>query len=182
MANLSHLRNLAIEAQKGQADAYRQLLERLYPYLTGLIRKKLGGLADAEDLTQECLLAIHRNLHTYNPEKDIQPWIAAIARYKIADYFRAVSKRNEELFEENRIPVTNPPSEANFDVGECLTALPEPLRRLIVMTKIEGVSYEDAAKKEGISEVALRKRISRAYVELKKLILEQQEGETAFER
>ena len=65
------------------------------------------------------------------------------------------------------------------DVGELVAALPEPLRRAVVLTKLRGMSCAAAARQEGVSDAAMRKRVSRAYKKLAKAYkkLEQQDGE-----
>ncbi|MCB0357931.1 MAG: RNA polymerase sigma factor, partial [Bdellovibrionales bacterium] len=133
---------------------------------------------DYEDLAQECMMAIHRNLASYQKERPIGPWISAILRYKIADYYRILAKRNEQYSQELTEYVTNTTEIANIElvdpeieIQEALNELPEKLRRAIVHTQLEGRAYKDVALKEGISEVALRKRVSRAYIELRKMML-----------
>ena len=43
---------------------------------------------EAEDLTQEALMAIHTRRHTYDPSLPLMPWVHAIARYKLIDHLR----------------------------------------------------------------------------------------------
>lgn len=164
------LRQLAILSQKGDRKAYAQFLKKLSPYIHGALRRKLGSIVDQEDLAQECLLGIHKNLASYQPDQPIKPWVSAIIRYKLADHFRKLEKNREQLLGDEEIPVTNEGDDSNKEVAtskreasEVLGVLPDSLRRALEMTHIEGLSYSEAAEKEGISEVALRKRISRAF-------------------
>ncbi|MCB0377874.1 MAG: RNA polymerase sigma factor [Bdellovibrionales bacterium] len=162
------------KAQGGDQQAYAELLELLYPYIQSVVRSKLGGMADSEDLTQECLIGIHKNLSTFQKDRPLKPWISAIIRYKAADYFRTRSKRNEQSLDDlvtNEELSTNSSTEPSAqDVRTLLQALPDKLERALVLTQLEGLSYEEAAKKEGITEPALRKRISRGYLELRKVV------------
>ena len=161
---------LAALSQEGDKLAYMQFLKKVTPYIQSAIRRKLGSIVDLDDITQECLMGIHKNLATYHPTQPVKPWISAIIRYKLADHFRRLSRRKEQLMGNEEINVTNKSSEANTysepskeEAAEVLKTLPEKLRRALEMTHVEGLSYSEAAKKEGISEVALRKRISRAF-------------------
>ena len=167
------LEDLVIKAQKGDKGAYGEFLSLLYPLIRSILKRRLAGLVDYEDLTQECLLGIHRNLASYHPSKPLKPWISAIIRYKTADHFRAMAKKisvTEMLPETNKV---DEPSKG--EVWEWLRQLPEPLRRAVELTQVEGLPYKEAAQREGVSEVALRKRISRAYVELRRIAAKEME-------
>lgn len=43
---------------------------------------------DTEDLVQECLLALHLKSHTYDAHLPFEPWLYAVARYKLIDLLR----------------------------------------------------------------------------------------------
>ncbi|NQU40757.1 MAG: RNA polymerase sigma factor [Lentisphaerae bacterium] len=183
------LSGLAAQAQKGDTEAYSDLLRQLYPFVLMVVRTKLGAAVDADDVTQECLLAVHKSLATYHPSRRLKPWIRAIIRYKIADYFRKLSRTNEREFVEELHSVTNDDLSANrskegqerdeVDLDALLVGLPESLRRPLVLTRLQGLSCSEAALQEGLSEAALRKRVSRAYKWLACEISRQREGERA---
>ncbi len=168
------LRQLAIRSQTGDRQAYTEFLKKLSPYIHGALRRKLGSIVDQEDLAQECLMGIHKSLSSYQPDQPIKPWVSAIIRYKLADHFRKLEKNKEQLIGGESLDVTNDPSEPNNEeatskrhASEVLGVLPDKLRRALEMTHIEGMTYSEAAKKEGISEAALRKRISRAFAKVR---------------
>ena len=168
---------LAGKAQQGDAQAYADLLRQLYPFVRRVIRFRLGAVVAADDVTQECLLGIHKSLQTYHPSRPLKAWVNAIVRYKVADHFRALSRKSEQMLIENihgvtnDIPATNSEDEGHgeaVDVEALLNTLPAPLRRAVTLTKLQGVAGAEAAAREGISETALRKRVSRAYKRLAK--------------
>jgi RNA polymerase sigma-70 factor (ECF subfamily) len=168
------LRDLAILSQQGDQEAYRRFLKRLHPYIHGALRRKLGSLVDQEDLTQECLLGIHRNLASYQPDQPIKPWVSAVIRYKLADHFRKQARSKEVTLENYEEKVTKQAASANNEVAnskreasEIFKALPNKYRRALEMTHVQGLSYREAAQQEGISETALRKRISRAFAKVR---------------
>ncbi|HQX92044.1 MAG TPA: sigma factor, partial [Thermomonas sp.] len=57
--------------------------------LRGVARRGLARAGadsgDVEDVVQETLLAIHMKRHTWDSAAPLCPWVAAIARYKLAD-------------------------------------------------------------------------------------------------
>lgn len=181
----TNLEELAIKAQNGDRVAYAQLLQNLTPYIRGAVRKKLGSLVDVDDVTQECLLGVHKNLASYHPSQPLQPWVSAIIRYKLADHFRRLSKKPEVSLDQVGENVTTEASEANNPLetasqsamAETLDKLPVKLKSALVRTHIDGLSYTEAAESEGISEAALRKRISRAFAHLRKEVQKHMEIE-----
>jgi RNA polymerase sigma-70 factor (ECF subfamily) len=169
------LEDLAGAAQKGDKDAYRRFLEALVPYVRAVVNCRVDAVADVDDIVQDCLLGIHTSLHTYAPSRRIKPWINAIIRYKVIDYFRSMSRKKEHTTGAD-LGVTTPASEPNLE-REALTPdarrvwrqveqLPEGMKEAILLTKRQGMSTRNAASHMGLSEAALRQRISRAYKKL----------------
>lgn len=171
---------LAREAQAGDAAAYEAMLGMLYRYARNVIRSRLGSIADADDLTQECLVGVHKSLATYHPSRPIKPWVDAIIRYKLADHFRAWGRRREVALAGDAGDVTDGVFRANaeedgvwtdeVDIRSLVKRLPAPLRRAVELTKMDGLSSAAAAVREGVSEAALRKRVSRAYRKLARMV------------
>lgn len=176
---------LARQAQQGNGAAYEDLLEQLYGYVRYILLARLGYSSEVDDLTQTCLLAMHRSLPTYHPSRNLRPWVQAIIRYKLADYFRAQSRcrefaQAEEILEiehqahADREQSAGMAEEVNISV--LLAKLPGDWAKAVQLTKLEGLSCEEAAKQEGVSAVALRKRVSRAYRKLAALIESERES------
>src|SRR5258708_23076295 len=86
------LKALMLASQDGDAASHRALLDRLSRRLRAYYKGKLArigrGAAEAEDLVQEAVLAIHFKRHTYDPAEPLTPWVHAIARYKLIDFLR----------------------------------------------------------------------------------------------
>ena len=86
------LRGLMLAGLDGDAAAHTELLTKLGAHLRAYFKKRLAGTArgpaDAEDLVQETLIAIHTRRHTYDPTQLLTPWVYAIARYRLVDYLR----------------------------------------------------------------------------------------------
>src|SRR5260370_6519062 len=86
------LRELMLASLDGDAASHRALLDRLSRRLRAYYKGKLSrigrGAAEAEDLVQETVLAIHLKRHTYDPTEPLTPWVHAIARYKLIDFLR----------------------------------------------------------------------------------------------
>jgi RNA polymerase sigma-70 factor (ECF subfamily) len=160
-------------ALEGDQRAYCQLLEALSAHLRavarhGCVRAGLS-VAEAEDVVQETLLAIHLKRHTWDRSRPIAPWIAAIVRYKLIDAIRrrgvTQSIQVDELAE---ILPADDHSEVSdgYDAQRALTALDGKQRDILQSISIDGRSVRETAQKLQMKEVAVRVALHRA---LKKL-------------
>ena len=168
------LEDLFRKAQHGDKKAYAQFLKELYPFVNHKVQQKLGDLVDCDDITQECLIGIHRSIETYDPNKDLKPWVLGVIKHKLADFFRQWGRRNEVDLEKRDMPVTKPDSATNTKqegrVWSLIHQLPEPQQRALTLTLVSGLSTREASLEEGISEAAFRKRVSRAYKQLRDVL------------
>ncbi|RZL65150.1 MAG: sigma-70 family RNA polymerase sigma factor [Variovorax sp.] len=161
------LRGLFMQGLEGDGVAYHAFLQQLSAHLRAFLGKRLFGWPDeVEDLVQECLIAMHNQRHTYQPDQPLTAWVHAIARYKMIDLLRSKSVREAlhdpldddlEVFADSATDA----SDARRDLGGLLDTLPERQRLPIVHVKIEGLSVAEAASLTGMSESAVKVGIHR---------------------
>lgn len=163
----SRLLALFTSGLAGDREAYAQCLTELSAMLRGYFRNRLPQQAgDVEDLTQEVLLAVHNARHTYLPGQPLTAWVHAIARYKLADHFRAHGRHdalNDPLDAALEV-VAAPdlePAQAKRDLNLLLDQLPDRQRLPIVYVKLEGLSVSEAAQVTGMSESAVKVGVHR---------------------
>jgi RNA polymerase sigma-70 factor (ECF subfamily) len=162
----ARLKALMLRGLAGEAQAHAALLSAMSGYLRGYFGRRLGaGAADAEDLVQDTLLAIHLRRGTYDPAQPFTPWAYAVARYKLLDHFRRVGVRKSVPLEDagDLFAVENPEEGAvRRDLGKLLSALPKRQRQLVEDVKITGLSMEEAAAKSGMSVTAVKVSVHRS--------------------
>ena len=61
-------------------------------------------------------------------------------------------------------------------INSALWAMPGKRRKLLLMNRIEGLSYAEIARREGLSETVVRKHVSKALADCQKAIRPQVEG------
>ena len=161
------LRTLFLRGLDGDAAAYHQFLQKLSAHLRAFLGKRLFGWPDeVEDLVQECLLAMHNQRHTYQPDQPLTAWVQAIARYKMIDLLRSKSVR-EALHDplEDDLAVfaesDTDASDARRDLAGLLETLPDRQRLPIVHVKLQGLSVAETASATGMSESAVKVGIHR---------------------
>ncbi len=168
----TRLKALMLAALSGDAAAYRALLAALTPYLRAYFARRVG-MADAEDLVQETLIAIHTRRATYDTALPFTAWLHAIARYKLIDHFRRAGIRRTLPLEDAQTVVAEEETEsagARRDVEKLLGALSPARQELMRQVKIEGLTSAEAARRTGMSESAVKVGVHRAMKALSAMI------------
>lgn len=157
----------------GDAQSYRRLLELLAPRLRALARRGLAlsgaGDADAEDIVQETLLAIHLKRQSWDEDAPIGPWLRAIARHKIIDALRRRGRHAAlpiEEFTEVLAADGCEPAMLISDVDRHLGILPKGQRNAVRTIAVEGASIEEAAERLSMSKGAVRVALHRGLAAL----------------
>lgn len=165
----AQLHGLMLAGLAGDQTAYRQLLGALIGALRGYFARRVGP-AEAEDLVQETLIAIHAKRETYDPSQPLTAWVYGIARYKLIDEFRRNKRRAPESL--NKVPLEDAGNLFAHDERESLTArrdvekllakLPDAKRALVRAIKLDGASVAETAAQSGQSESAVKVSVHRA--------------------
>jgi RNA polymerase sigma-70 factor (ECF subfamily) len=160
------------EAQRGNGDAYRALLDDIGPELMSFLRARIPNPQEVGDLYQETFLALHRARHTYKPSWPVEPWLFAIAAHIVARHMRRyrVRMKRELLVESAPEQAMEDGGDARLEFAQALDRLPPAQREAIELVKVEGLSTEAAAARAGTTPGALRVRTHRAYRALRQLL------------
>lgn len=169
---------LFVAGLAGDEAAHRAFLARVAVHLRAYFRGKLRGGAEAEDLVQETLIALHTKRHTYDPAFPPGAWIYAIARYRLIDYLRkqkrhGVSVPVEDAEHELFAQEDSAASDARKDVSELLQRLPTKQADAIRLTKLEDLPVKDAAERLGLSPSDVKISVHRGLKTLMRLMGEE---------
>jgi RNA polymerase sigma-70 factor (ECF subfamily) len=151
--------------RNGDQDAWDELVTDLSPRLFNHLRHSLPTEQDAEDALNETFLAAVRSIQSYDGGSSLTTWLFAIARFKIADFFRR-SKATEE------IPETMHADDAtmSLEFREALNSLPEIMRQVLLLRYYQGFSVDETANIIGRTYSATESLLSRARTALAKAI------------
>jgi RNA polymerase sigma-70 factor, ECF subfamily len=167
-----------------QAEGVRSDLHtRVLRYVSRRVRSR----EDAEDITQEVMLRIHRHSADLEHAERMAAWIYRIAANAIADHYRRPARRELPSGQAEDVPEPEHAAAApGFDepstdelrevLAACLAPLIERLppiyREALELTEFDGLSQVDAAARLGLSVSGMKARVQRARHQLRELLLD----------
>lgn len=132
--------------------------------------------AVSEDLTQNLFYRIIRYRHTFDASAgNFRSWMYRIARNTHLDFCRQQRTYSLTPQEEDRSDRKEGYGEEDFEKLEHVMTLLDPdQRELIVMSRYQGLKYEEIARLRDLSVAAVKVRMHRAILQLRKLYFKQQ--------
>ncbi|WP_301292672.1 RNA polymerase sigma factor [Paenibacillus tyrfis] len=169
----------------GDADAFRELVDKYGNYLFQAVYGVLRSTKDAEDVTQEALLKIYASLPQYRYQ-GLKTWLTRIAVNKAIDFKRSQDRKKEDLTDdwEGRTPpepLQSSPVETQVIrrerstyVRERLDRLPENYRDVVVAFYIEEKSYQQIAEEQQVAIKTVESKLYRAKQYMRKVWKEEE--------
>ncbi|EYF05692.1 RNA polymerase sigma factor [Chondromyces apiculatus] len=165
------LRLLAARVARGDASAFRQIVDHTRAPLYRLAARMLGNLADAEDVLQEAYVNAFRGLSEgrYDGRSKLETYLHRIVVNASTDALRKRRESPKEVAREPRFD-GRVPAEARLALRELdalLQALAPQDRAALVLVSLEGMSAREAGEVLGCSEGAIEQRLVRARAALR---------------
>jgi RNA polymerase sigma-70 factor (ECF subfamily) len=162
--------------QAGDASAFETLVRRHERPVYRLALRMLGNREEAEDVTQDALLSLHRHGHRFRRESRFSTFVYRVAANAALNRRRTLgrSRTRERLLAERQSGGFELPSaprdpadavegaEVQDRVQEALQSLPTDLRMAVVLYDIEGLAYGEIARVLEVPEGTVKSRIHRA--------------------
>ncbi len=165
---------VAVRFQSGDPTIYSELYSRFHTSISAFIRQQVRNAEVAEDIAQEVFLKVFRFCSLYNPEQAFETWVRAIARNTILDWHRKQKSSRlelgtEEAFEVEAVPCKRPNAEKLLvfrSRWETLKPLLRKLtglqRRVVFQRVVRNLSYDEIARKLGLSVSSVKSAMYRA--------------------
>ena len=174
--------------QAGNQAAFTELFERHGGSVYGFLARRLPDRSRAEDLYQEAFLRMHRARHSYDSRRPFRAWLFAIVHNLLNDALRehlrtprmvaganaATTKANDEMTAdasaralglaraEGSPEEVAAARESTRALSAALRALPEDEATVLILARLEGLSYDDIALVIGRSAAATKQLAYRA--------------------
>lgn len=169
-------------AQQGDPEAFEQLMAPMEQRIWRICWHYTGNREAAEDCGQEAMLRIWRSLESYRGDCALESWVYRIAANCCMDYLRKNKRDKSVSMEPMQEQGFDPPdispgteeqavaADERQHLREAIASLPEDQREALVMTQLERISYEEAARSLGVSEGTVKSRVNRAKARLKEIL------------
>jgi len=188
-------RQLVALAKDGDESALNQLWSVYGARVHWIMRLRMGGelrsKLESMDLAQDALLSALGGLgnFTYKNEGDFLRWLSTIAENRLRDNLDKLHADKRNIRKEVRLDNNRPTATGGFvgtpgaidvttpsvimsgkeeleKLEKAIDILKPEYREVIVLTKIEGLSYKEISPRLGKSDEAVRKLVSRAMASL----------------
>jgi RNA polymerase sigma factor (sigma-70 family) len=163
--------DLVAQALKGRNQAFDSLMRRHSSMIVRYLTRLLGNMEDAHDTAQETFVALHRNLHRFDPKRPFVAWLFHIARNKGRDALRKRTAMRwlggDDSMDQYATTAPAPDVEvadrqALEQVESAIQRLPEGLKTPLLLSAIEGLSHMEIGEVMGLTPKAVEVRIYRA--------------------
>ena len=182
-------RELVARAQKGDTDAFEQLMLDSQDRVYTLCLRMTGDREDALDLAQEAFLNAWRGLPAFQGNSSFSTWVYRLASNACIDFLRKRRRRQDRedprSLDDGEAPLPEPVDprgtpEEELERGELrravergLQALPEHHRQVLIMRELSGLSYQEIGETLGLDLGTVKSRIARARLALKKFLVQE---------
>jgi RNA polymerase sigma-70 factor (ECF subfamily) len=166
-----------------------KIFDEFAPRVYNLARRLLGNAADAEDVTQDVFLQVIRKLPTFRGEAAFSTWLYRVTVNAALAYRRKRALREgaslpeplEDFHEDgnHRAPVRRWMSRPNHQaldreahqlIEEAIAGLPEIYRDVYVLADVEERPNAEVAEMLGLSVAAVKSRLHRARLPMRKAL------------
>ena len=179
-----------LQVRDDNAAAFEELVSRYQARLVSIFENMVGRRSMAEDLAQEVFLRIYRARKRYTAGSRFSTWLYRIAHNVASNARRSLARRKEVNLvaqshgELSAQPLTHIVKEASglmptrqIDqieraeiVRAAMGSLNDRQRMALLLSKFEGMSYEEIAQSMELSVSAIKSLLSRARVNLKDIL------------
>jgi RNA polymerase sigma-70 factor (ECF subfamily) len=167
---------------QGDELAWESIVQQYRRKVFNVAYKFVGRHEEAEDLTQDIFIKIFKSLGTFDRRANFQTWLISVSRNLCIDHYRSVRQERQAIdhqIDPNELsPVAHEPGpiaaieqqDRVLLLREALAALPESLRKAVLMRDIQELTYQEIADKLHLPEGTVKSRIKRGRTELARQI------------
>ncbi len=159
----------------GDESTFRLLVQRHQEKIRNIIYLVLSDSEVVDDLAQEVMITIYKNLKNFRFESQFTTWFYRITVNKCKDHLRKKNVRKifvpiKEASEKLEYTSSTEVNDISKIVMDAISKLPVKLRVPLLLKDIEGFSYQEIAQTINCEMGTVKSRIYRAREGLKKIL------------
>jgi len=161
---------LIVAFQQGDRDAFTELFERYRQSVYAFFRRRLANPARAEELTQECFVALIENAARYEPRASFRSYLYGIAMKLVWAERRKAGREvaeNDKLDTRSDAAHADESPESSIWVRDALAKLDAAEREILMLREYEQLSYTEIGALMQTPVNTVRSRLFRARTALK---------------
>lgn len=177
-----------VELKKGNPDAFKEVFLTLYPRLKGYCRLFIAGDVLVEDIIQETFLALWEKRESIKTDKSIESLIFVMVRNRCLNELRNQRLEDEKIDPDNlkvnelqflyQLDFTSKEEKSIEEMliesfQQTVNELPEKMKMVFTLCKIEGKNQKEVAENLGISIKMVEKHIASAKQHIREKLLKQ---------
>ena len=170
-----------LELLQGSGDpekGFRLLLEKYQERLYWVVRRLVMEHEDANDVVQNCLIKVYRNIHSFEGKAQLYTWLYRIATNESITFLKQKKRRQTHSMDDEANYLSNRlQADAFFDGDEAqarlyqaVEVLPEKQKLVFNLRYFEEMNYEDMSELLQTSVGALKASFHHAAKKIEKHI------------
>ena len=157
--------------RKNDHDAFRELYYKYFEKLTRFAWYRLQSIETSRDLVQDLFFRVWKVRTGLNPKKSIKAYLYKSLNNLIINHFKLSSSQTFAITTlDERKSTTEQEQDAIIDIQTAINLLPIKLKTVFILSRAEGFKYSEIAEICSISVKAVEKRMSNAFVLLRKYL------------
>ena len=166
----NEIRELVVNAQTGDRDAFTELVRRFQDMAVGYATSLVGDVHHAEDIAQEAFVAAWTELPRLREPEAFPGWFRRLVFMRSTRVTRKL--RRDDADDEISQDLTATDTDGNIEVYQALNTLPDEERIATMLYYIGNHSHERIADFLGLTTTTVNNRLRSARRRLKEEILE----------
>ncbi len=169
--------SLIILAQKGEKEAFQNLITFYYPYVSKCLLKMCNDMTLSEDLTQETFLKLVRGIEKFDVHgtASFSTWVMTIAKNCYLDHLRRNKQEFLNLEEQEALAYISVQDEVlnHIQIEEILAALknlPPEQADAIKLKYLEQLTLQEIAARFSCEPKTIKSRIHNGVARLRKML------------
>jgi len=160
------------KASQGDLDAFEAIYKAMSGFVYNIALRMVNNREDAEEVTQEVFLMVHRKLKDFRMESSLKTWVYRITVNHAINHAKRAAKHKQHLeYNDELIPQAIGAGEASMTlddahhkkvIDELLSHINDEQKACIVLRNLEGLSYAQIAEVLKININTVRTRLKRA--------------------